>query len=245
MILALMLGKKNSSGFPGKNLFKVNGRHLCEYPLLAASKTKSIDLIYVSTDCPNIMKVATKYNANIIPRPRKLATKKALGEDAFQHGYFYMKKDLKLREKDIEFIVLLFANAPTINAKLINQGINILRKNKKYDSAVTTSIYNMWSPIRARKLNKKGNLEPFVPFKTFGDPNNLNCDRDSQGDVHYADMSVSIVRPYCLENMKSNLLPQRWMGKKIAPILSDGGCDVDFPWQIPMVEYWLKDKGVT
>ena len=31
-------------------------------------------------------------------------------------------------------------------------------------------------------------------------------------------------------------------GKKIAPIFS-GGCDVDFKWQIPMVEYWLLKNG--
>ena len=44
----------------------------------------------------------------------------------------------------------------------------------------------------------------------------------------------------CLENLKKGLLPQKWMGKKIAPIKSWGGCDVDFEWQIPSVEYWLK-----
>ena len=32
-------------------------------------------------------------------------------------------------------------------------------------------------------------------------------------------------------------------GKKIAPIFSWGGCDVDFKWQIPMVEYWLLKNG--
>ena len=44
--------------------------------------------------------------------------------------------------------------------------------------------------------------------------------------------------------MKNNLLPQKWMGKKIAPIKSWGGCDVDYEWQIPAVEYWLKKHGV-
>ena len=56
-------------------------------------------------------------------------------------------------------------------------------------------------------------------------------------------MSVSIVRPKCFTNMKNNLLPQKWMGKNIAPIASEGGCDVDYEWQIPMVEHWLKKKG--
>ena len=33
------------------------------------------------------------------------------------------------------------------------------------------------------------------------------------------------------------------MGKKIAPIKSDAGLDIDFEWQIPIAEYWLKKKG--
>ena len=82
-----------------------------------------------------------------------------------------------------------------------------------------------------------------MPFRIFGNPKTLNCDRDSQGDVYYADMSVSIVRPKCLENIKEGLLPQKWMGKKIAAIPSWGGCDVDYEWQLPMVEFWLKKNG--
>ena len=137
-------------------------------------------------------------------------------------------------------MVPLFANAPTITNKLINEGVEILKKNSSLDSAVTTSIYNMWSPLRARKIDEDGTLKPFVPFETFGDPKTLNCDRDSQGNVYYADMSASVVRPHCLEKLEEGLLPQKWMGKKIAPILSWGGCDVDYEWQIPMVEFWLR-----
>ena len=107
------------------------------------------------------------------------------------------------------------ANSATVTWKMIDKGIKFLRRNKSFDSAVSTSVYNMWSPLRARKLDKKGSLKPFVPFKVFGNPKTLNCDRDSQGDVYYADMSVSIVRPKCLENLKSGLLPQNGWEKKL------------------------------
>ena len=99
----------------------------------------------------------------------------------------------------------------------------------------------MWSPLRARRIDKKGYLKPFVPFKTFGNPKTLNCDRDSQGNVYFADMSVSVVRAKCLENLDKGLLPQKWMGKNIKAINSVAGCDVDYKWQIPSVEYWLKN----
>jgi|TARA_B100001971_G_scaffold178302_1_gene173140 CMP-N-acetylneuraminic acid synthetase len=243
MICALMIGRAGSAGFPNKNIRKVLGRRLCEYPLIACKNSKYVNKIFVSTDCPIITRTCKNYDAIHIKRPRRLTNNKALGEHVFEHGYFEIKKILNLETKDIEFIVLLMANAPTVSGKLIDKGISVLKRNKNFNSAVTTSIYNMWSPLRARKINKRGFLKPFVPFKTFGNPKTLNCDRDSQGDVYYADMSASIVRPRCLENLKEGLLPQKWMGKKIAAIKSWGGCDVDYEWQIPGVEYWLKKHG--
>jgi hypothetical protein len=238
-----MIGRAGSTGYPGKNVKKVLGRPLCEYPLLAAKKSKFVKKIFVSTDCPKIKKISKKFNAEILERPKKLATNKALGEDVYKFAFDQIKDQLKAINEKITYLVLLMANAPTIDSKLIDKGISILNNNKNFDSAVTTSVYNMWSPLRARKLSRNKTLIPFVPFKIFGNPKTLNCDRDSQGDVHYADMSVSIVRPNCFNNMKNNLLPQKWMGKNIAPIASEGGCDVDYEWQIPMVEHWLKKKG--
>ena len=241
MIAAIMIGRKGSRGFPGKNTYKVLGRALCEYPLIAAKKSKFIEKIYVATDCDKIKKISSKYNVEFIDRPKKLNTNKALGDHVFEYSYNQVKKK---NSKKIELVVLLFANAPTINFKLIDKGITLLKKNKYFDSAVTTSVYNMWSPLRARKLVSDGSLKPFVNFEYFGNPKTLNCDRDSQGNVYFADMSLSIVRPNCLENLKDGLLPQKWMGKKIMPIKSWGGCDVDFKWQIPGVEQWWISNGV-
>ena len=239
MIVALMIGRSGSR-MKGKNIRKILGRPMCSYPLIACKKTKMVDKIFVSTDCEKIKKISKKHNSIIIDRPKQLATKKALSEDAFVHGYNYIKKYLGNKHDKVRYVILLYANSPTVNKDLIIRGIKILDKNKFFDSAVSTSIYNMWSPLRARKLKKDGTLKPFVPFKVFGDPKTLNCDRDSQGDVYYADAGVAIVRPKCLEKVNSGLLPFKFMGKKIAPIKSWGGCDVDYEWQIPQVEYWIK-----
>ena len=240
MICAFMIGRLGSRGLSKKNTKKVCGRYLCEYSLIAAKNSKYIDRIFVSTNDPKIMKISRKYGATIIKRPKYLSKASSLGEDAFRHGYYKIKEILKKQNKSIEQMVLLFANVATINTQLINKGIEFLRKNKTFDSAVSTSIYNMWSPLRARKLMKNGSLKPFIPFETFGNPKTLNCDRDSQGDVYFADMSVSVVRPKCLEEMEKGLLPQKWMGRKIAPIKSESGFDLDYMWQLPIAEYWIK-----
>lgn len=245
MIAALMIGREGSRGFPGKNLTPVLGRPLMAYPLLAAREAKSVERIYVSTDSARIRETALAYGARTIDRPAELATHQALGEEVFAHGGRLIREELKSQGKPLEAWVLLFCNAPCVTAPLIEEGITALRRNAEIDSAVSVSVYNMWSPLRARKIGPDGLLHPFVPFETFGDPRRLNCDRDSQGDVYYADMGVSIVRPHCLERLKEGLLPQRWMGKKIFPLKQWGGLDVDYEWQIPLVEFWLKAHGVV
>ncbi len=242
MIPVLMLGRDGSVGFPGKNTYPVLERPLMAYPLLAARAAKFVDEIYVSTDSDSIKKVSLEYEAEVIDRPPELATKEALGEDAYVHGFQCIRDSLG---KSIEMVVLLFCNAPTILGKTIDAGIQALRDDPTLDSAITVSAYNMWSPIRARKEGPDGLLQPFVPLETFGDLNAINCDRDSQGDVFFADMSVSIVRPRCLEDLNYGILPQRWMGRRIYPLKQWGGCDVDYAWQIPSVEYWLKEHGFT
>lgn len=219
------------------------GRPLAAYPLMAAHASRYVDKFFVSTDSPEIMEIGRRFGAELIARPPELATKAALGEDVFVHGYREIVKRLAANGESVELMVLLFANGVTVTGALIDEGIEALRKDATLDSAVTVSVYNMWSPLRARRLGEDGCLHPFVPFETFGDPATLNCDRDSQGDVCFADMGLSIVRPRCLENLKDGLLPQKWMGQRIHPIKSWGGCDVDYEWQLPQVEYWLRKHG--
>lgn len=245
IVCALMIGRAGSTGFPGKNIHPVLGRPLAAYPLMAAKGSRNVKRLYVSTDSPEIMEIGRQFGAEMIERPPELATKTALGEHVFVHGYEEIKRRLAAEGKEVEFMVLLFANAPTLTSAMIDEGVEALRADASFDSAVTTSVYNMWSPLRARKLGEDGCLHPFVPFETFGDPKTLNCDRDSQGEVHFADMGLSVVRPRCLDHLDEGLLPQKWMGQRIRPIRSWGGCDVDYEWQMPIVEFWLRKHGVA
>jgi hypothetical protein len=242
MISALLIGREGSVGFPGKNIYPVLGKPLMAYPLLAAKNARLVSNIFISTDSEKIKEIGRSYGAEIIDRPPELCTKEALGEHAFVHGYHEIRKRSGIEP---ELIVLLFCNSATILPETIDEGIRVLREHPEYDSAVTVSKYNMWSPLRARKEGADGLLHPFVPFDVFGDPKTLNCDRDSQGDVWFADMSVSIVRPHCLEHLDNGLLPQKWMGQKIYPLKQWGGLDVDYEWQIPQVEFWLKSHGFS
>lgn len=240
MIIALLIGRDGSVGFPGKNVYPILERPLMVYPLLAALNSKYVDEIYVSTDSERIKSIANEFKVNVIDRSKELATDTALSEDVFVHGYNYIKQMLR---KEIEFMVLLFCNAPMILSETIDKGIEVLRSYPELDSAITVSRYNMWSPVRARRISEDGLLQPFISFDSLDI--NMDSNRDSQGDVYFHDCGVSVVRTKCLYNIEEGLLPQKWMGRKIYPLIQGGGLDVDYIYEIPIVENWLREKGFT
>jgi len=240
MIIAVLIGREGSVGFPGKNVYPVLKRPLMAYPLLAALNSKYVDKVFVSTDSKKIAETGKQYGADIIDRPAFLATSSAISEDVFAHAYKYVKDTLKI---NIDLIALLFCNAPMILPATIDRGVEILRERPEIDSTITVSRYNMWSPIRARRIDKEGLLSPFIPFEKMRV--SMDSNRDSQGDVYFHDCGVSVVRPGCLENIKDGILPQKWMGRKIYPLVQKGGLDIDYAYEVPLAESWLKENGFT
>jgi len=161
VIPALLLGREGSMGFPGKNIFPVLGRPMMVYPLLAALNCRYVNEVYLSTDSQKMKDIALAQGAKVIDRPAELCTNQALSEDAWVHGYRWIKNNYS---SEIEMMVLLFCNAPTISSELIEEGITLLRNDESLDSAATVSEYNMFSPVRARKIGSEGVLEPFIPL---------------------------------------------------------------------------------
>lgn len=239
MIVSLIIGRGGSTGLPGKNTMNILGRPLMTYPIMAAKNSKYCNKIFLSTDSEEIKQIGKQNNVELIKRPEFLATKEALAEDAYIHGYNEIKK---LINEEPEFIILLFCNGATVLSAQIDEAVEVLRKDEKLDSACTVSSYDMWSPLRAKKIDDNGKLVPFVPLEIFGD--NVTCDRGSQGQTWYADCSTFVVRPKCMLK-KNGDVPFTWLGRNIHPIKQWGGLDIDYNWQIPIVEFWLKSHGFS
>jgi CMP-N-acetylneuraminic acid synthetase len=239
MINAIIIGRGGSTGLPGKNIMKILGRPLMHYPILAALNSKEVNNIYLSTDDKEIAAEGQRMGCKLIIRPNELATKEALAEHAFIHAFNEIKKNTK---DEMEAIVLLFCNGATLLSKYIDEGVQMLRDDQSLDSVATASSYNMWSPLRARKLDENNILKPFIEPSYFG--NEVNCDRGSQGDCWYADCSMFVVRPYCMDS-RNGFPPFQWLGKKVKAIKQWGGLDIDYFWQVPIVEMWLKEHGFS
>lgn len=239
MIVGIIIGRKRSTGFPGKNMKPLLGRPMCQYPMMASVNCFEVDATYISTDDADVMAVAHAQDVSVVMRPEHLATNKALADDVFVHAYNQIKK----KHKDIEFLVLMLANAPTLMPSHILNGITRLRFHRDYDSACTVSQYNWYSPTRARVVEND-------EVKTYLSQEELekigtSCDRNTAPKCYFYDCSMAVIRPDNLEHIKKGYLPQRWLGQKIYPIYNTAGVDVDEGWQMPQAEQWLKMHGFT
>jgi hypothetical protein len=240
-VVCVLTARKDSKGYPGKNLLEINGKRLFEWVVLEASNAKAINSFYINTDSEEIIHWTEKQGWGSIPRPPDLATDTALSEAVFIQSLDWLENNVGL---EVDLLVLLMANSPTFTSKEIDAAVKIMVENPEYDSAVTVSKYNMWSPIRARKINSSGLLEPFVPLDRIGQLDAFNSGRDSQGDVWFADMGFSVIRTRNLRNIEDGQLPQRWMGKRIFPITHEGGLDLDYPYQVGQLDWWILNKSL-
>jgi CMP-N-acetylneuraminic acid synthetase len=240
MNAALLIGKHKSGGIPGKNTMPILGRPMVEYPLMAAADARSIDRMFVSTDSPEIAEIGRRYGAEIIERPGDLAQSESPTELAYAHGYRYIKE----RVPNLKYLVLQFANTPHVLPSNLDEAHAMLNCDDSLDSVISIVRYNMFSPMRARSLSPDGTTVPTLDLDVMGLKNSFH--RDAMGDIYYVDFGVQLVRPErCLEKPTEGALPFVWMGHKQSALVLGGGFDIDEPWQIPAMEFWLKELGFT
>lgn len=240
MNIALVIGKENSVGVPGKNLKEIVGRPAVEYAFIAA-KYSGADHIFVSTDSVRIAEIGQKYGARWIQRPAELATPDALTEDALTHAFNEIERELEGIKVDAT-ISLLFANNPAIDVNLLKEAIEFLNNDEEFDSCFSVAKYDMFSPARARSIGDDGEILPAVDLNLLGDVSSI---RDSHGSTYFCDLSVQVMRPCCFTNMESGALPFKWQGKRSKAVITDFGFDIDADWQAKVIEFWLQRRGYT
>ena len=101
-IMAIIPARGGSKGIPLKNLKLLNGKPLIEYSINASRKSKFITRTIVSSDHPKILNRAQKLGAEILKRPKNLATDSSQLEPIVEHCLNHFK----LKENYIPFICI-------------------------------------------------------------------------------------------------------------------------------------------
>ena len=125
--VAVIPARVGSKEIKKKNIFPINGHPLVSYSIEAAKKSKFIKDIFVTTDGKDIAKVAKKYGAKIIKRPKRLSNDAAQIEPAILHAIKYIEKMFK---KEIDNVVLLQPTSPLRGTDDLDNAIKKFIKDK-------------------------------------------------------------------------------------------------------------------
>lgn len=136
-IVAIIPARQGSKGIKNKNIVKLNNKPLISYTIGYAQKSKIIDKTFVSTDGAKIGKISKYYGAEIIDRPKKLATDTATSESALIHSIKYIDKILRYK---FDIIVFLQATSPLRKIGELDKAIKFLI-DKKLDTVFSSNRY--------------------------------------------------------------------------------------------------------
>ena len=132
-VLSIIPARGGSKGIKLKNLVTLNHKPLLYYTITASLNSKIINKTVVSTDNSKIAKTALKFGAEIIYRPKRLATDTAQLEPVIQH----VLSDLQDNQKYIPDIIVILQNtSPLRTTKHIDECLTLMKKGN-YDSILS------------------------------------------------------------------------------------------------------------
>ncbi len=226
----LLTGRAGSKSVIGKNVYPIMGRPLAYYPMHAAKQSTRIDDIYVSTDCPDIQKVARESGVQVIQRPDALSQDKSELIDAINHAMDQIGGDLN-------YLVTMHCNCGVHRAGLVDECIALMDECPEADSCVTGYVDHSVHPYRTKKINEDGFLEPWMDM-----PEGTSTNRQNLAPCFILDGAVRVLRvKNCFP--PNGQPPFSYLGNKILHVENASGGDVHSLQDIQQTESLLRAMG--
>ncbi len=204
-IIGIIPARAGSEKLPNKNLRIFNGKPLIAWAILNAKKSKILDRVIVSTDSPEIAKVAKKYGAEVpFLRPAELAISTIGIEPTLKHAYEWYLKNKKYKA---DGVALLHSTSPLRQPFHIDEAIKIFI-DKKPDSVVAVNPTPAnhtpyWTLVRSK--NGKVKLFGGINIKNI-----LTRRQDFPQKCYARNDLIYVLKPKNLFEKKPNLY-----GKKV------------------------------
>jgi CMP-N-acetylneuraminic acid synthetase len=230
MNVVIITARAGSKSIKNKNVYQVRDLPLIGYVVQAAQQARSIQQIYISTDCPIISHYGQEKGCIIIPRPEELRGDTVNHGDVIKHAV----KIVDAEQPDLRNVVLLLGNTVMIDGPLIDQALEILEARDDLDSVMTVWEAADDHPLRALEI-RDGLLSP------YGDPNRqVSTERQSYPKAYYYDQGIWAFRKGCVDR-RDGPNPWWWMGKKSLPIIRNWvtGRDIHTMLDVSIAEWWL------
>ena len=163
-IIAIIPARGGSKGLPRKNVLDLNGKPLIAHTIEAALKSNIFSKIVVTTDDKEIREVALKYGADVIDRPKELATDGASSLDVIKHTLL----TLQINEEKYSHFILLQPTSPLRNENHINEAWN------KYTTEEVSSLVSVTAvvhpPQKMLILDNNNSVKPLTQWEDLTKP---------------------------------------------------------------------------
>jgi N-acylneuraminate cytidylyltransferase len=157
-ILAVIPARKGSKRLPGKNKKLLAGKPLTQWTIEAAQKSKSIDRVFVSTDCEELKSLSELLGVEVpFLRPESLAQDDSTPAQVIKHTLDYFKKF----GQNYDWVIWLQPTSPLRTSVDIENAIELLH-SKKADAVISVCPCEH-SPLWANVLGEDGEMDHFLP----------------------------------------------------------------------------------
>lgn len=213
-VMALIPARGGSKSIPRKNIKLLGGHPLIAYSIAAARTASLVERIVVSTDDPEIARVAKALGADVpFQRPASLAGDAVTDLPVFVHALQALESAENYRP---DIVVHLRPTSPLRPHGAVDGAIRLLVNNAGGDSVRSVAPpgqnpYKMWR-IRG------GRLRPLLPSKV---PEAYNAPRQALPETFWQTGQVDVIRRTTI--IDKNSMSGHW----ILPYLVDSAYAVD------------------
>lgn len=187
-VIAIIPARSGSKGIKDKNIADVCGFPLLAYSIMAARMCSGVSRVIVSTDSQRYADIAKQYGAEIpFLRPAEISGSKAQDIEYLRHALQCLGES---EGKVPEYLMLLRPTTPIRDIELLQQAIDIIKKNEMA-SAVVSVHYASECPYKWMMVGEEGYLEsPFCEMK----PDDVNLPRQSFPKLFIPDGYVDVLK---------------------------------------------------
>lgn len=143
-VLGVILARAGSTGLKSKHMLNLMGRPVITYTFDHARGSRLMNRVVVTTDCPEIKRLAHQNGFEVVDRPKELATSDASVQDVMIHAL----RTIEARDEGYraDGVVVLYGNVAIRPANVIDRAIKVLFDTGA-DSVRSFTPVGKWHPM--------------------------------------------------------------------------------------------------
>ena len=233
-VYALLTGRGNNT-LKDKNILEILGHPVLYYPANATNHAKTISRRFCSSDDLKILSIAEELGHIPIQRPEKLARPESQHIECIFHALEFIKKMYTLPE----MLVVTLANNVTIKSEWIDTCVEMMKKDMSLSAVVPVYQDNDHHPLRAKKIDEKGRLQPYEKEVT----NFVSTNRQDLPKCYFLAHNFWVLNVHrMLYNRGQGQPPWTFMGNNIAYYEIEESIDIHKEIDLYIAKEWILEN---